>query len=68
GGLKTRFRSPVYPGDSVSTFGEVVKLVEENGDVHMTCSVGCRNEEGREVINGEAWVTMPIENGRGVIQ
>ena len=68
GGLKTRFRSPVYPGDSISIFGAVVKLVEENGDVHMTCFVGCRNEEGREVINGEAWVTMPIENGRGVIQ
>lgn len=66
GGLKTRFRAPVYPGDRVATFGEVVKLVEENGDVHLTCFIGCRNEDGEEVINGEAWVTMPNENSKDV--
>ena len=68
GGLKTRFRAPVYPGDRVATFGEIVKLVEENGDVHLTCSIGCRNEDGDEVINGEAWVTMPNENSEDVTQ
>ena len=68
GGLKTRFRAPVYPGDRVATFGEIVKLVEENGDVHLTCYIGCRNEDGDEVINGEAWVTMPNENSEDVTQ
>jgi len=66
GGLKTRFRAPVYPGDRVATFGEIVKLVEENGDVRLTCYIGCRNEDGDEVINGEAWVTMPNENSEDV--
>jgi 3-hydroxybutyryl-CoA dehydratase len=66
GGLKTRFRAPVYPGDRVATFGEVVNLVEENGDVHLTCFIGCRNEDGEEVVNGEAWVTMPNNNSKDV--
>ena len=68
GQLKIRFRAPVYPGDWVSTFGEVVKLGEEKGDIHLTCSVGCRNEDEKEVINGEAWVTMPNENSEDVTQ
>lgn len=68
GGLKTRFRSPVYPGDSVVTFGEIVKRVEMNGAIHLTCKVGCRNEDGKEVINGEAWVTIPNENFNDVTQ
>lgn len=61
GQLKIQFRSPVYPGNRVATFGEVLKLSEENGHVRLTCSVGCRNQDGEEVINGEAWVTIPKE-------
>ena len=66
GRLKVRFRSPVYPGDRVTTFGEVVSLSEQDGHIRLECSVGCRNEEGEEVINGEAWVTMPNENSEDV--
>jgi 3-hydroxybutyryl-CoA dehydratase len=66
GRLKVRFRAPVYPGDRVTTFGEVVSLVEEDSHIRLECSVGCRNEVGEEVINGEAWVTMPHDNSDGV--
>ena len=66
GRLKVRFRAPVYPGDRVTTFGEVVGLTEENGHIRLECSVGCRNEDGEEVINGAAWATMPNENSEGV--
>jgi acyl dehydratase len=66
GRIKVRFRSPVYPGDRVTTFGQVVKLTEENGDVHLECLVKCLNEKGEEVINGEAWVTVPSENSKDV--
>ncbi|MBF8267701.1 MAG: MaoC domain protein dehydratase [Dehalococcoidia bacterium] len=63
GRLKVRFRSPVYPGDRVSTFGEVLRVVEESdGQLRLECYVGCRNEGGEEVINGEASVTMTREN------
>ena len=68
GRLKIHFRSPVFPGDSVTTFGEVLKLTEANGDVHLTCSVGCRNQDGEEVINGEAQVTMPKEGDEDMNQ
>jgi 3-hydroxybutyryl-CoA dehydratase len=66
GHLNVRFRAPVYPGDRVATFGEVLRLAEENGHIRLECSVGCRNQDGEEVINGEAWVTMPKENSEDV--
>ena len=66
GHLKVRFRAPVYPGDRVSTFGDVLRLAEENSHIRLECTVGCRNQEGEEVINGEAWVTMPRENSEDV--
>jgi 3-hydroxybutyryl-CoA dehydratase len=66
GHLKVRFRAPVYPGDRVATFGEVLRLAEENGHIRLECSVGCRNQDGEEVINGEAWVTMPTDKTKEV--
>ena len=63
GQLNVHFRAPVYPGDTVSTFGEVVEVLENDGALWMKCAVGCRNQGGDEVINGDAWVTMPAENG-----
>ena len=63
GRLSVHFRAPVYPGDTVSTFGEVVEVTEGDGTLQVKCAVGCRREGGDEVINGEAWVTMPGEYG-----
>ncbi|MFH1560227.1 MAG: MaoC family dehydratase [Chloroflexota bacterium] len=68
GQLKIHFRAPVYPGDRVTTFGDVLRLAEENGDVCLTCSVGCRNQDGEEVINGEAQVTIPKVSNEDVTQ
>ena len=66
GRLKVRFRAPVYPGDRITTFGEVRKVEEAGGQIRLDCSVGCRNEGGEEVINGEASVTMPVENSEDI--
>ena len=63
GRLRVHFRSPVYPGDTVSTFGEVVDVAKDEGGLRLKLSVGCRRQSGDEVINGEAWVTMPEEDG-----
>lgn len=52
--LKVRFKAPVYPGDVVTTFGEVKDIQELNGARYATCTVGCRNQRGEEVIIGEA--------------
>ncbi len=63
GRLNVHFRAPVFPGDTVSTFGEVVDVSESDGALLVKCAVGCRRQGGEEVINGEAWVTMPAEYG-----
>ncbi len=62
GRLKVRFRAPVYPGDEVTTSGEVLKVSREDGLLRIDCSVRCCRQGGEEVINGEASVTMPSES------
>lgn len=54
GRLKVRFKAPVYPEETVVTFGQVTRVREENGKALVECSVGCRKESGEEVIAGEA--------------
>ena len=61
GRLKVRFRAPVYPGEEVTTFGRVTKLVSKDGDRRVECSVGCRNGKGEEVITGNASVTQATQ-------
>ncbi len=60
GRLKVRFRAPVYPGEEVTTFGRVTKVVSQSGSRRVECSVGCRNQKGEEVITGEASVTEVV--------
>ena len=56
GQLKVRFRAPACPGDEVTTFGQVTKLTDQEGSRQAVCSVGCRNQQGEELITGEASV------------
>ena len=58
GRLKIRFRAPVYPGDTVTTFGQVKSVVERNGTRQVTSSVGVRRQNGEAAITGEATVTV----------
>ena len=62
GRLKVRFRAPVYPVDEVTASGEVLRVSDEDGVVRVECAVRCRRQDGEEVINGEASVTMPSQN------
>ena len=59
GQLKVRFRAPAYPGDEVTTFGQVTKLTDQEGGRQAVCAVGCRNQQGEELITGEASVSIP---------
>ena len=54
GRLKVRFRSPVYPGDQVVTFGEVTDITNSEDGNRVNCTVGCRKVDGEDVITGEA--------------
>ena len=58
GRLKIRFRSPVYPGDTVTTFGQVNSVVQRNGARRVTSSVGVRKQSGEAAITGDATVTV----------
>ena len=58
GRLKIRFKSPVFPGDTVATFGEVKKNHTRDGIREVICSVGVRKQTGEVVITGEATILV----------
>ena len=59
GRLKIRFRAPVFPGDTVSTFGKVESIHERSGRTEAVCSVEVRRQNGEAAITGEASVSIP---------
>ena len=61
GRLKVRFRAPVYPGETVTTFGVVKSVDVQDGVRSVECAVVCRNQAGEDVIEGEAWVQCPLD-------
>ncbi|MBI4338967.1 MAG: MaoC family dehydratase [Chloroflexi bacterium] len=58
GRLKVRFRAPVYPGDTVTAYGRITKLTNQDVVAQVQCTVGCRKADGQEVITGDAFVTI----------
>ena len=63
GQLKVRFRAPAYPGDEVTTFGQVTKVDQKRGR-RAVCAVGCRNQQGEELITGEASVATEVQQDK----
>jgi 3-hydroxybutyryl-CoA dehydratase len=61
GRLKLRFRGPVYPGDTVTAFGEVKRVRQRDGGREIVCSVGVRKQDGDAAITGDATVTVQDE-------
>ena len=60
GQLKVRFRAPVYPGETVVTFGQVKSVKEQDGNTRFVCAVGVRKQNGDDAINGSATVIIPM--------
>ena len=60
GRLKIRFRAPVYPGETITTFGQVKGIRERNGNIETVCSVGVRKQDGEVTITGDATVTVSL--------
>lgn len=54
---RLQFLRPVYPGDTITATVEVVHIREDKPVV--TLSTYCRNQNGEEVLRGEAVVLAP---------
>ena len=57
GRMRLRFKAPVYPGDTVTAFGEVKRVDDRGGVSEIVCSVGVRRQTGEVAITGDATVT-----------
>ena len=63
GELDVKFKAPVYPGETVETWGEVIS-VKSNGEVDLVrCKAGCSKRDGTEVVSGRATVPLPRSPG-----
>ena len=60
GRLKLRFRAPVYPGDTITASGEIVRIVDRDGTRQVSISLVVRKQTGEEAITGQAIVTSPL--------
>ena len=58
GRLKLRFRAPVLPEDTVTTFGAVKRVRETERGAEVSCSVGVKMGSGESAIIGDATVTV----------
>lgn len=58
GRLSVRFKAPARPGDTITTEGRVVSIVDKEGTVYANCSLGARNQKGETVVVGEAKVKL----------
>ncbi len=58
GRLSVRFKAPARPGDTITTEGRVVSIVDKEGVVYANCSLSARNQKGETVVVGEAKVKL----------
>jgi len=59
GKLKVRFSAPVFPGETVETYGKITSIDDENGRLVATCTIGCKKPDGTDAVAGRA--TVPLE-------
>ncbi len=59
GKLKVRFSAPVFPGEIVSTYGEITEIEDSGERKIATCTIGCKKPDGTDAVVGRA--TVPLE-------
>jgi 3-hydroxybutyryl-CoA dehydratase len=57
---EVKFLAPVRIGDAVTARVEVIEIVSEKNRVKFKTT--CTNQEGKEVVNGIAWIMPPKKN------
>ena len=61
GKMKIRFRSPVKPGQSITTQGSVRRVSESDGVIRVSCSISVIKDDGETAISGQAEVSLSEE-------
>ena len=62
GRLKLRFKSPVFPGDTITSSGRVKTVHERDVSREVVCSVAVHKQDGDEAVTGEATVLLQTEH------
>jgi len=60
---EVRFLAPMRIGDTIRTKVEVVEMILERNRVKF--KTNCNNQEGKEVVDGMAWVLAPLTPEKG---
>ena len=55
GGLKIKFKAPVFLNDEITTKGTIKSMEKKLELTKITCSVNCSNKDGVDVISGIAY-------------
>ena len=58
GSMKIRFRSPVKPGQRITTQGSVRRVEALDGFIRIACSVSVVKDDGETAIAGQAEVSL----------
>ena len=58
GKVKIRFLSPAYPGDTVTTSGQIKKILPLDEGTEIRCSVSVTNQAGEAIISGTSSVII----------
>jgi 3-hydroxybutyryl-CoA dehydratase len=58
GGLKVRFKAPIFPGETVKISGEITNVSRNAGVDTVTCTVVCTKPDDTEAITGTATVLI----------
>ena len=59
GKMKIRFRSPVKPGQTVTTTGSVQRVTPAGESIRIVCAVSVTKDDGEVAISGQTEVTVP---------
>lgn len=58
GRMKIRFKSPVYPGDTITTYGKYKETKIDKEGTRLFYSIGCINQNNKDIITGEASIGL----------
>jgi acyl dehydratase len=56
--VRCRWQAPVFPGDTLTTTGEVVKTYDEGGEPRVDLELVCTKQDGAVAVRG--WATFVV--------